>query len=138
LEEERRISDREWAVVWCASLGPDARAAHPAILAACRDLDSSVRAAAVKSLARIEVRPDQAIPLLSQILLQDCSGSVRGWAAFSLGLYGDNAEAAIPALRQATSDPYWLVPSRAREALKQIETAMAGKEKTKQAVSTAL
>ena len=137
LEADRRKSDREWAVVWCASLGPEARAAHPALLSACRDLDPAVREAAVKSLARTEVPFRIAVPLLSQRLLQDSSGGVRAWAAFSLGLFGENAESAIPALRQATNDPFWLTPSRAREALQRIETAIATKKEAEFSLSGA-
>ena len=127
VEADTRERDRESAVVWCASLGPQASPAHPALLAACRDLDASVREAGVKSLARTEVPARIAVPLLSQRLLQDSSGSVRAWAAFYLGLFGEKAEAAIPALCQATNDPFWLTPSRAREALLRIETARATK-----------
>jgi hypothetical protein len=120
-----REHDREWAVVWCASLNQDAASAHRALLRACRDPNPHVRAEAVKALLRTEVPPALAVPKLSSVLSCDSSAEVKGWAAFYLGLLHEQAEPALPALRQLTNSPHWLLGPRAREALEKIEFAVA-------------
>jgi HEAT repeat protein len=136
LDADRRISDREWAVVWCASLGADAKAAHPALIAACSDADWHVRKEAAKALVRTDVEPTVAVRILSQMVLGD--REVRKYAADSLSLLHEKAEAAIPALRQAANDPNEWVASSAREALRKIEDASAPKKVSEDAIKFSL
>jgi HEAT repeat protein len=136
LDADRRITDREWAVVWCASLGADAKAAHPALIAACSDADWHVRKEAAKALVRTDVEPTVAVRILSQMVLGD--REVRKYAADSLSLLHEKAEAAIPALRQAANDPNEWVASSAREALRKIEDASAPKKVSEDAVKFSL
>jgi len=127
-EEERRADDREWAVVWCASLGSNAWAARPALIAACQDADWRVRKEAGRALVRSEVSPAVAVPILSQMVLEDSNLVVRYWAASSLGLLHEQAKAAIPALRQVTNHPNEWLSSRAREALREVESTSLAKK----------
>jgi hypothetical protein len=127
-EENRRVDDREWAVVWCASLGSNAWMAHPALIAGCRDADWHVRKEAGRALVRTDVSPAVAVPILSEMVLQDSNFVVRYWAASSLGLLHEQAQAAIPALRQVTNHPNWWLSSRAREALREVESVSLTKK----------
>jgi len=82
-----------------------------------------VRREAAKALVKTEVAPEVAVPILTQMMLRDSYYDVRSWAAYSLGLLGGKAQAAIPALRQATNDPYEGTRDWAREALKKVKNA---------------
>jgi hypothetical protein len=128
-EAEKREADRKWAIVWCASLGPAATAAHTAFLKACEDGNWQVREEAARALIRTDAPPSLAIPLLSKMLLQDSNVCVRYWAAASLELVPEEAQPAIPALRRATHDSNQWFASRAREALRRIEAATTPKDK---------
>ncbi len=127
-EADHQATDREWAVVVCASLNQDAKAAHPALIAACRDPAPGVRKEAAKALVRTDVDPAVAVPVLSRLMLKDSDSTVRYWAASSLGLLHENAKAAVPALRLATNDSNAWVASRAAEALEKVETAIMAKD----------
>jgi hypothetical protein len=116
-------SDRYWAMLLCADLGVEARAVHALLIAACRDSDTSVRRDAARLLSNVEVPPEVAVPVLSQLMLHDGTYEVRSMAAYSLGQLGPNAEAAIPALRQATNDSYEGTRDWARKALERVENA---------------
>jgi HEAT repeat protein len=128
LEADRRQADREWAVLWCASLGPAASAAHTTFLRTCEDADWQVRKEAARALIRTDAPASHAIPMLSKMLLQDSNVCVRYWAAASLELAPQEAQAAIPALRRATNYNNEWFASRAREALRRIETASTSKQ----------
>ncbi len=123
-EADREATDRELAVVVCASLNQKAKAAHTALLAACQDPARGVRKEAAKALVRTDVDPAIAVPVLSGLMLQDGDSTVRYWAAASLGLLHENAKAAVPALRRATNDSNAWVASRAAEALEKAEKAI--------------
>ncbi len=136
-EADRKATEREWAIVVCASLNQDAKTAHRALLAGCRDPAPGVRKEAAKALIRTDVQPAVAVPVLSRLLLQDSDSRVRYWAAFSLGLLHENAKEAVPALRRATNDPNAWVASRAAEALEKVEKPlMAIDEKQHHVAST--
>jgi hypothetical protein len=118
-------SDRYWAMLLCADLGVEARAVHALLIAACRDSDSSVRRDAARLLSNVEVPPEVAVPVLSQLMLHDGYYEVRSMAAYSLGQLGPGAQAAIPALRQATNDSYEGTRDWVRKALERVENASA-------------
>jgi hypothetical protein len=125
-EADRRRSDRGWAIVLCASLGPAASAAHPALITACRDRDCIVRTEAAKALVRTEVPPDVVIPILSEMVLRDSDSDVRFEAALSLGELHGRGAPAIPALSQAAADTNRFVAAAARVSLRQIVGAREG------------
>jgi hypothetical protein len=127
-QAQLREFDREWAVVWCASLNEKAITAHAALLRACEDRNQRVRAEGVKSLLRTEVPPAKALPMLTRRMLHDSACEIRSSAAFYIGLLYEKAEPALPALRQATNDSVWLVASSARQALERVEAAVAQKQ----------
>lgn len=127
-ETQDREFDREWAVACCAFLNTNAVAAHSALLRACEDRNPRVRAEAVKSLLRTEVPSEKALATLTNHLLHDRSPEIRSSAAFYIGLLHEKAAPALPALRQATNDPGWLVASRARESLEKVQAAIAQKQ----------
>ena len=118
-------SDRYWAMLLCADLGVEARAVHALLIAACRDSDTSVRRDAARLLSNVEVPPEVAVPVLSQLMLHDGYYEVRSMAAYSLGQLGPGAQAAIPALRQATNDSYEGTRDWVRKALERVENASA-------------
>ncbi len=89
---------RTWAIEMCSEIGPDARGAERALMRACVDADYGVRAAAARALAKTQVEPAAAIPVLTR-MLGDSEPAVRGSASVALGLYGDAARDAIPVLR---------------------------------------
>ena len=114
-------SDRYWAMLLCADLGVEAKAAHALLIAACRDSDAVVRRDAARLLSNVKVPPEAAVPVLSQLMLHDANYEVRSMAAYSLGQLGPTAQAAIPALRQATNDSYEGTRDWARKALERVE-----------------
>jgi hypothetical protein len=134
-QQRSREIDREWAVVLCGSLNNNAAAARPALIRACQDPNSAVRREAAKALLRTGVPPAQALPVLSRLLLYDGSPDVRRWAAFYMGLLGEEAHRTLPALRQAANDPNEWLASRAREALRKVEEADALQTRRRDAVS---
>ena len=115
-------SDRFWAILFCADLGVGAKPAHAVLTAACRDPDPGVRREAARLLCMVELPPEVAVPILSQLMLRDSFYEARSAAAGSLGELGQKAEAAIPALRQATNDAYAGTRDSARRALERVES----------------
>jgi HEAT repeat protein len=94
--------ERVWAVEMCSLIGPGANDAHRALTRACADPSPDVRAAATQALVKTHVAPASGVPILVQ-MLSDSNMTVRGRAAVALGLYGDSAKAAVPALRTAAA-----------------------------------
>jgi putative membrane-bound dehydrogenase-like protein len=96
LSDRRARPHARWHVLWALDAVDDGRSARPAILAAARDTDASVRRQAVRQLGTRRVR--EAMELLAA-LLTDTDAGVRFQAATALGRIGDRA--AVPALLRA-------------------------------------
>ena len=99
-------------------LGPEARAAVPALIAALKK-DRLVRKNAALALGQIGPGARDAVPALSEAL-GDSEWAVRRQAALALGQIGPEARKAIPALQKVSRDPDPLVRQSAQKALKQI------------------
>jgi len=127
-KEDLWRSDRYWAMLLCADLGVEAKAVHALLIAACRDSDPCVRRDAARVLSSVKVSPAIAVPVLSQLMLQDGDCEVRSMAAYSLGQLGPAAQDAIPALRQATNDSYGGTRDWARKALERVEKESTAKK----------
>ena len=83
--------------------GTAARSAAPDLVKALRDPNRFVRWAAARTLGKMApVDPEQVVPGLA-FLLNDQDLDLRLQAANSLGLYGAEARAAVPALTQTVS-----------------------------------
>ena len=83
-------------------IGPDARAAAPALFAATKETNNSVRNNAFAALGPILPDPQLAIPVLIAGL-DDTESITRENAAIVLGRYGQQAKAAVPALVRTLS-----------------------------------
>jgi HEAT repeat protein len=121
LRPERQTLRRIWAIQMCALIGPEARDAHPTLMAALSDPHPGLRMSATLALAKTQVEPDIAVPLLVK-MLGDAASGPRGQAAVALGWYGEAARSAVPALRKATQDGDDSVAFSARLGLAMIET----------------
>jgi hypothetical protein len=97
-------------------LGPEARAAVPALIEALTGKETLVRAHAALALGRIGPDAHAAVPALAD-LLRDPEWTVRRQAALALGRIGPEARMAIPALEKLVRDPDHLVRQAAEEAL---------------------
>jgi HEAT repeat protein len=97
-------------------IGPDAKAAVPALAAALKDEYRDVREAAAGSL--VQMGPG-AVAALTEALKDDY-WLVRRTAAEALGNIGPGAMAAVPALTEALKDEVCNVRGEAAEALKRI------------------
>jgi HEAT repeat protein len=97
-------------------LGPEARAAVPALIEALKGKDTLVRAHAALALGRIGPQASPAVPVLTE-LLGDPEWTVRRQAALALGRIGSEARMAIPGLEKLGHDPDQLVRQAAQEAL---------------------
>ena len=86
------------------------------------DSDSvHLRATASVRLGSIKLQSETVVPALAARLQREKDPFARSAAAISLGNYGSEARAAIPALRQATNDTERIVSRTASSALKKIE-----------------
>jgi HEAT repeat protein len=99
-------------------LGPEARAAVPALMDALKK-DRLVRKNAALALGQIGPDARDAVPALSEAL-GDSEWAVRRQAALALGQIGPEARKAIPGLQKVSRDPDPLVRQAAQKALKQI------------------
>lgn len=79
-------------------LGPEAKAAVPALLGILKDKNVDVRREAAFALQRIGPAAKTAIPALIDAL-QDSDVYVRGWSLTALAEFGADARAAVPALK---------------------------------------
>ena len=104
-------------------LGPEARSAVPALIAALKK-DRLVRKNAALALGQIGPEARDAVPALSDAL-GDSEWAVRRQAALALGQIGPEARKAIPALQKVSRDPDLLVRQAAQKALKQIGVSPA-------------
>jgi alpha-L-fucosidase len=108
-----------------AMMGDDpelAREAIPQLLRAMKDVDAQVRWRAEFALGRI--RPN-GLPALAAAL----KGPERAAAAYVLGSFGPRAKSAIPALREAASDPDPEVRYWAAASIREIESGPSAPEK---------
>ncbi len=108
-----------WHRFECGTAKLDISSALPALEAAFRDSDSSVRAWAAAAVGNIGEGAAQAVPALIGLLHGD-EGS-RNNACFALGQIGPAAKAAIPELRRALHDPSPAVRGFAARAIPKIE-----------------
>lgn len=97
-----------------AGIGPDAKAAVPALIQALKDAEASVRATTAYALGQI--RSKTAVPALTEAL-QDPKGRVRMEAAYALGTIGAEASSANAILHKATHDRFGQVRLAAGLAL---------------------
>jgi HEAT repeat protein len=116
---------REWYSITIAlgKMGPRAAAAVPALTAALQHEEKSVRILAANALARVQPGNEairavlgEAIPVLVEVL-QGRDGTLRAWAAASLGSLGVGAASAVPLLTAALGDPDPDVRAAASDAL---------------------
>ena len=85
------------------------------------DTDAApLRNFAAAMLGEIHKRPEIAVPALIESLQNDSSINVRIRAAHALGKFGNDAQAAIPALTQAAKQADYRVSLEATSALKKI------------------
>jgi HEAT repeat protein len=103
-----------------------ASAAKPALqplIEALADPSPTVRAAVANTLAKLD-EPKQVVPVLIKVVKEDTDNSVRMAAATGLGLIGEPAREAVPALRalmrDAKSDEQKRMARVAGEAIRQI------------------
>jgi len=93
-----------------------ANTAVPALVAALKERNPSIRRSAREALERI---PAYEVPVLIE-LLSDPQAVRRAMAANALGDFKASAEPGIPALSKALSDPDEVVRQQAAEALLKI------------------
>jgi HEAT repeat protein len=96
-----------------------ASAAKPAVqplLGALKDKDEAVREAAATALSRLD-EPAEVVPALVKLLKDDKKMKVRVAAANGLGLMGEAAREALPALREIRKDA--MAAGRAQQPLTQ-------------------
>ncbi|HKI35888.1 MAG TPA: HEAT repeat domain-containing protein [Gemmataceae bacterium] len=104
-------------------IGPDARAAVPALTEGLAHDDKGVRILAANALVKIDpdnaaIKPvlNEAVPALIEVL-QQRDGGLRTWAALSLGKIGPDARTSVPALTAALTDADAPVRAAAADAL---------------------
>ncbi len=111
-----RIRARAATTLW--GLGPNARAAVPALALSVGDAEMEVRVASAMALEAIGPDSRDAVPALVRAL-KDREGRVRQWAAKALGKIGPPAKEALPALAEAAKyDP---IRPAVEEAIRQIK-----------------
>ena len=103
-------------------IGPAAKDAVPALIAALKDEDGDVRMEVVRTLREIGPAAEDAVPALITAL-KDEIWDVRGSAANALREIGPAAEDAVPALITALKDEIWDVRGSAADALREIGPA---------------
>lgn len=97
---ESDAQTRSTSIDILARLGPDAKDAGPALVAALRDADPHIRSVAAAALPRIEVPAQTAVPALTELLTTEHSVV----AARALGVYRGAAASALPALVELLQD----------------------------------
>ena len=101
-------------------LGPDAKQAVPALMAALKDTTKTERQSIAEALGKLKVK--EAIPALIAAL-KDSDPWVRGSAASALGAIGPDARAAVPDLIDALKDDTEIMRIPAAFALNPIEAS---------------
>ncbi len=109
-----------WWSFECGHRTVDISAALPALAAALRDDDSSVRAWSIQAIGYMGSAGAPAVPALIE-MLQQGDEAARNSAALTLGRIGTPARVALPVLRTALSDPSEDVRRFASNAIERIE-----------------
>jgi HEAT repeat protein len=107
-----------------AAMGPAAEAARPALAAATRARDASLRLAAARALSVQRSNPDNAIPVLVEALT-GFDVTARKQAAEALGAFGPLAKPAVGVLENALCDSEIPVAAAAAEVLLKVDAAAA-------------
>ncbi len=118
-------SVRKVAAEALGGIGPEAKAAVPALIEALKDPEGDVRREAAQTLGQIGPEAKAAVPALSEAL-KDTEWEVRSGAGRALGGIGPEAKAAIPALIEASKDEYGRDREAADEALWEITEGESG------------
>jgi len=100
-------------------IGPEAKAAVPALVKTLEDSDTNVRWSAAEALGHIGPVTDEVMPALVKTL-RDTNPNVRWFAAWALGEIGQEAKTAVPELKKLLVDPSGEVRVIANEALEKI------------------
>jgi hypothetical protein len=100
----------------------------PALVKTLGDKDCDVRWRSARSIGTLHAMPELSVPALAERLRNDPATNVRCYAIFALAKFGDKAEASVPDLTRAASDPDSVIRSYARDALKAIAPAVATKK----------
>jgi PAS domain S-box-containing protein len=95
---------RRQAAEALGNIGPEAKAAVPALIESLKDGEEGVREAAAKSLGKIGPEAKAAVQALIE-MLKDEDKYVLGAATEALGYIGIEAKAAVPTLIGALKDP---------------------------------
>ena len=122
--EDRDV--RASAVLALGKIGPEPKAAVPALIEALKDEYQEIRWHAANTLTDIGPDAKAAVPALIEALKDDY-WSVRQPSAQALGKIGPEAKAAVPALIKALKDDDGNVRRYAAKALKKINTPEARK-----------
>ncbi|MDB6067720.1 MAG: repeat protein [Pedosphaera sp.] len=107
-------------------IGPDARAAVPALIHRLGHTNERVRGPAAVALGQIHSEPQVVVPALISCL-SDQNNAVRYGAASALSEFGPEAKAALPALTQLLADSDAGVRWMTKDAIKRIDPEAAAK-----------
>ncbi len=123
-QKEGNPMDTSPSVRWSAAvalgkIGPDAKAAVPALIEALKDENSEMRRRVAVALGNIGPDAKAAVPALIEAL-KDENKNVRDSAAVALGTLGPDAKAAVPVLIEALKDEGMVVRREAAGALGEI------------------
>ncbi|MFB2768186.1 HEAT repeat domain-containing protein [Pelatocladus sp. BLCC-F211] len=116
LKENKDENLRIITIALLGEIGSQAAPAVPVLNRLLKDKNQDVRTITVYALRQIG--KDPVLPLINSLKHQD--SNVRVNAAVTLGLFGTEAKAAIPALTNALKDPDSKVRSAATSALREI------------------
>ncbi len=119
---------RDEAIDALGRIGPPARQAVPALLAALEDKEGHVRAKAAAALWEVDGNAGATVPVLIALLLDDEEVRDHAWwetVPDTLGRMGSAAAPAVPALVELLRDPRAVVRGDVAAALKKIDPKAA-------------
>lgn len=128
--KDENLHVRWYAATRLGKIGPAAKEAVPALIAARRNTDEDFMpfrsdiSLILEALANIGPASKEAVPVLIE-LLKDEAQPVRETAAAELGKIGSGAKEAVPALTEALKDGDARVRGSAKTALWKIKSATA-------------